>query len=98
VALVRASDGAVLVRDSGTVSSSDDPTFSFDFPASLLPDAAYQVHLWIDSNFGGGSAGTCDPPANDHQWSVDVGTPTNNVDITYGHDPGAVTDVCASFQ
>jgi len=98
VALVRAGDGAVLVRDSAIVSSNEDPSFAFDFPASRLAGVVYQVHLWIDSNYGGGTAGACDPPENDHQWSVDLGTTTGDLDVTYSHDPGATTDVCASFQ
>lgn len=97
MALVRPSDGVVLVRDSGTVSSSEDPSFSFRFSAALLPNTAYQVHLWMDSNFGGGTEGVCDSPETDHQWSVNVDPGTDDVHITYQHDPGATTDVCASF-
>ena len=97
VALVRAGDGAVLTIASGTVSSSDDPAFAFSFPAALLPDAIYRVHLWIDSNLGGGTPGVCDEPAVDHQWSVSVGAVEENTAITYSHDPTATTDVCASF-
>ena len=97
MALVRASDGAVLLTRESTVSSDADPSFSFDLPNALLLGAAYEVHYWIDSNFGGGTEGTCDPPSNDHQWSLDIAAVTAAVDLTDTHRPTETEDVCASF-
>ncbi len=71
-AVVTALDGAVIARLSGTVSATADPTFSFSIQRALAIGTAYQVRYWIDSNFGGGTVGACDPKAIDHQWSVAV--------------------------
>lgn len=98
VAVVRASDGLVVARDNGTVSATADTTFSFTFAGLLVVGVEYELHYWIDSNFGGGVAGACDPRAIDHQWSVDVPGPTAAVTVTESHDAGATTDVCTSFS
>lgn len=99
VAVVRSSDGAVLVRGSDVVSSQEDPSFSVSLPGSLMLGESFQVHYWIDSNFGGGTVGTCDPPVNDHQWSVDLGMPdAPTVTFTDSHRPTETSGVCDSFQ
>lgn len=97
VAVVRASDGLVVARDDGTVSASANPAFSFTFDGVLVIDVGYEVHYWIDSNFGGGSAGQCDPPGTDHQWRVDLGEVDGDATRTESHDAAATTDVCDSF-
>ena len=98
VAVLRASDGAVVARSSATVSGTADPAFSFDYPGLLVVGVAYRIRYWIDSNFGGGTVGACDPRAMDHQWNVDVAAVTTDVTVTESHDPGATTDVCQSFS
>lgn len=89
--------GEVIETMSGTVSASADPSFSFTFTGVLSAGEAHSVDYWIDSNFGGGTEGTCDPPENDHQWHVTLGTVNDDVAHVETHEPGAVTDVCDSF-
>lgn len=98
VGVVRASDDLVVATESETVSTSQDPAFSFSFPGLLVIGVQYEVHYWIDSNFMGGTLGTCDAPEDDHQWRVTVPTVEDDVLITEDHDPSAVTDVCATFN
>ena len=97
VAVVRTSDGALMAQQTGTVSGTADPAFSFDFSGVLVLGVAYQVHYWIDSNFGGGTAGVCDPKANDHQWSVTIPAVEGDVTVTEVHDAGNTVDVCSTF-
>lgn len=100
-AVVRSDDGAVVSTQETTVSASADPTFAFSFPGALLRGDAYELHYWIDSNFGGGTAGTCDPPTNDHQWSVDLGvTPDDDDTVTLAdvHRPTETSSVCDTFD
>lgn len=91
------SEGTVLGEAAGTVSDVDDPSFSFDFMGLPL-DAEYQAHYWIDSNFGGGTEGTCDEPSNDHQWSVALGLLEEDMTHIEDHRPTETTDVCATFS
>ncbi|MDX1673487.1 MAG: hypothetical protein R3314_01700 [Longimicrobiales bacterium] len=99
VGVVRSSDGTLVVSSSGTVSASADPSFSFDFPGALLKGVGYEVHYWIDSNFGDGTAGTCDEVDDDHQWAVDLGsTMESTVTHTESHDAGAQSAVCSTFN
>ena len=44
-----------------------------------------------------GSVGVCDPPANDHQWSVAVAAVSGDVTITEAHNGGTISDVCSTF-
>ena len=97
VAVVRVGTG-VVARDNGIVSGTADPSFSFSFPGILLVGETYEVHYWIDSNFGGGTVGVCNTTAYDHQWNVAVPAVTGpDVAITELHNVATVTDVCASF-
>ncbi len=96
VAVVRTSDGAVLDEQGGTVSGTADPAFTFTWLDILDEDEAYEVHYWIDSNFGGGTEGVCDFPE-DHQWSVAVAAVAGDVTITEAHDAGTTSDVCSTF-
>lgn len=97
IALVR-SDGTVAFTDTATISDSEDPSFSFSEASVLLPDVSHAVHLWIDSNFGDGVEGVCDPPSIDHQWSIDLGVVTQDTVVSYGHNAEAATDVCDTFD
>ena len=97
IAVVEAGGGAVVASDGGTVSGAGTNAFSFTFDEVLEEGEAYEVHYWIDSNFGGGTAGTCDPPANDHQWSVDIATVTQDLIMSDSHRPTETESVCATF-
>ncbi len=97
VAVVQASDGAVIEQQTGTVSGTADPAFSFTFMGVLVNGVAYEVHYWIDSNFGGGTVGVCDPKAIDHQWNVAIAAVTGDVTIVEVHDAANTVDVCTTF-
>ncbi len=97
VAVVQASDGVVMAQQTGTVSGTTDPAFSITFAGVLVSGVAYQVHYWIDSNFGGGTAGVCDPKAIDHQWNVAVAAVTADVTIAEVHNAANTVDVCTTF-
>ena len=98
VAVVRASDGALVALQTGTVSGTVDPAFSFSFPGLLVRGVAYQIHYWIDSNLGGGTAGVCDPKANDHQWNVVASTLVlGDVTVNEVLDTTNTVDVCSTF-
>lgn len=97
VALLDDPTGTVVATMSGTVSADEDPAFSFTFPGALVAGESYMVAYWIDSNFAGGTVGTCDPPEIDHQWMVPLGTPQDDLVVTETHDPGSLMDVCDSF-
>ena len=97
-AVVDAESGEVVAEESGSVSADDDPAFSFDFPGALQDGKGSEVHYWIDSNFGGGSQGSCDPMENDHQWRVTLEQASEAVTHVESHDPGAQSDVCATFE
>jgi len=98
VAVVQADTGKVVALASGTVSKTADPAFSFDFPGALMDGKSYEVDYWIDSNFGGGTVGTCDPKSHDHQWHVVLGAATGNVSHTETHRPAETGDVCDTFS
>lgn len=99
VGVVRSSDGQLVTSMTDTVSATMDPAFSFDFPGALLKGTEYEVHYWIDSNFGGGTAGACDPVDVDHQWSVMLGSTTDDsVTQTEAHDPTTQSAVCSTFE
>ena len=90
--------GEVLVaQGANTVSSSADPAFSFTFPGLLVDGFPYEVHYWIDSNDGGGSAGVCDAPVNDHQWSGASFSAQEDATITVDHDDANTAEVCSIF-
>lgn len=99
VAIVRASDGLIVGGPvSGTVSATANPAFSFDFPGVLVIGFAYEIHYWIDSNFGDGTAGVCDEPNDDHQWNRPVAAVTADVTFEESHDAAAQMAVCSTFQ
>lgn len=97
VAVVQTADGSVVETASGTVSATADPSFSFSFNDILDDGESYEIHYWIDSNFGGGAAGVCDPPANDHQWRIELGAATDDVSLTDTHRPTETEAVCSTF-
>jgi hypothetical protein len=97
IAVVRSPDNVVVAEDSGTVSATQNPSFSFVSGSVMERGTAYEVHYWVDSTFGGGAPGVCDPKAIDHQWSVEFPSPTNDVDFTVSHDPALTEDICSTF-
>lgn len=102
-AVVRAGSGAsagplVVATEAAVVSGSTDPSFSLSFPGVLTRGHEYEIHYWIDSNFGGGTVGTCDAPANDHQWALDVGFSDEDATVADTHRPTETEEVCSTFQ
>jgi len=97
IALVRATDGVVIAEDSGTVSPTLDPSFTFVSGNVMERGIGYEVHYWIDSNIGGGTSGVCDPPSNDHQWSFEILSATNDVNFKTSYYPLLIEDVCSTF-
>ena len=104
VAVVDANSGEVVETASGTVSGTEDPAFQFFFEDALTRGKHYFIDYWIDSNFAGGSAGTCDLPANDHQWrnllprASDPDGVVANAIVPDVHRPAETESVCESFQ
>lgn len=102
-AVVRAGSGAsggplVVATAETVVSASADPSFGLSFPGVLTLGHEYDLHYWIDSNFGGGTAGTCDPPANDHQWALEVDFGGDDASVADTHRPTETEDVCSTFE
>jgi len=97
IALVRLNDGLIVAEESGIVSSTLDPSFSFAAGSVLERGVPYAVHYWIDSNIAGGTPGVCDPKEIDHQWSTEFLSPTNAVNFTVGYAPALTEDVCGTF-
>ncbi|HKI98893.1 MAG TPA: hypothetical protein VKB51_10505 [bacterium] len=97
VALVDADTGKVVAKQSGTVSKTADPAFSFTFNHVLKPDTHYDVDYWIDSNFGGGTPGHCDAKNHDHQWNVKLGEAYSDVKHVEHHRPAETSPVCDVF-
>ncbi len=99
IAVVRSSDNVVVDGDFGTVSATQNPSFSFMSGAVMERGIDYVVHYWIDSNIGGGTLGVCDPITNDHQWRVQYPSVTNNknLSVTHNPDPALMVYVCPTF-
>lgn len=97
VAIVEAGTGTVVAEDDGTVSGDADPTFEFTFTDVLEEGTSYNLDYWIDSNFGGGEEGTCDPPENDHQWRISLGEADSDETVDETHRPGETESVCTTF-
>ncbi|NIM50662.1 MAG: hypothetical protein GTN78_03665 [Gemmatimonadales bacterium] len=97
IAIVRASDGSVVVQANGAVSATQDPSFLWSTGPVMQAGIDYEVHYWIDSNFGGGTSGVCDPKAIDHQWSVEFMSVSNDITWTTSHEPALTEDVCTTF-
>lgn len=97
IAVVRATDGKKVAEGSGTVSATQDPSFTFTADNVMERGLRYEVHYWIDSNLGGGTSGVCDSPSIDHQWSFEILTATNDVNWTTSYEPTLTEDVCSTF-
>lgn len=97
IAVIRVSNGTTVARTSGVISATQDPSFALETGAILQEGESYHVRYWIDSNFGGGTVGVCDPPAVDHQWSTEFLSVANDIDFIASHQPALIEDVCDSF-
>lgn len=97
IALVRLTDGIVVATDNGTVSATENPTFTFTTASIMERGISYAVHYWIDSNIGGGTPGVCDATMFDHQWSTEFYTVSNDIDFIVGYEPGLMEYVCSTF-
>lgn len=98
VAVFDVTAGEVVATDTGQVAPEEPPAFSFTFPGVLEEGKLYDVHYWVDSNFGGGSEGSCDPVNVDHQWRVALTAITEPVSLEVAHDPAEQAPVCTSFE
>ncbi|SDJ68870.1 hypothetical protein [Billgrantia gudaonensis] len=98
VAVYDVTAGEVVATESTTVEQTEDPAFSVSFEGVLEEGRLYDVHYWIDSNFGEGSEGRCDPVSVDHQWRVALTDVSEALDLEVGHDPSAQAPVCTSFE
>lgn len=98
IALIRANDASVVVQQAGTVSATEDPSYEFTTSAVMQNGESYEVHYWIDSNFGGGTVGVCDLKAIDHQWSTEFLSVSNDISFTTAHRPSLTEDVCSTFD
>ncbi|HEY6003022.1 MAG TPA: hypothetical protein VIV57_09105 [Anaeromyxobacter sp.] len=101
LALVHGSDTTaeeILTGNVGTTVGAN--AISAQFSELLVIDETYTVKLWIDSNFGGGTVGTCDPKANDHQWSFTIPSSFASHPTTFTaptHSGATTVDVCSFF-
>ncbi|MGM0700874.1 MAG: hypothetical protein ACQEUG_00560 [Pseudomonadota bacterium] len=98
VAVYDVTAGEVVATESTTVEQTEDPAFSVSFEGVLEEGKLYDVHYWIDSNFGEGSEGSCDPVSVDHQWRVALTDISEAVNLTVAHDPAEQAPVCTSFE
>ncbi|MDZ7851266.1 MAG: hypothetical protein U5L98_01090 [Halomonas sp.] len=98
VAVFDVTAGEVVATDAGHVAPEEGPAFSFTFAEVLEEGKLYDVHYWIDSNFGSGSEGSCDPVNVDHQWRVALTDVTEPVSLEVAHDPAEQAPVCTSFE
>ena len=96
VAVVGITGGTVVAQNAGTVSRRGDVAFSFTFFNVLAGGFRYEVHYWIDSNDGGGSAGVCHPAVNDHQGSFALSV-EENIGIPLPHIDNDQFSVCSIF-
>ncbi|RTQ99869.1 hypothetical protein [Halomonas nitroreducens] len=97
VAVFDVMEGEVVASQSGQVARQAPEAFSFSFPGVLQEGHLYDIHYWIDSNFGGGSEGGCDPVNIDHQWREALHDITEAVTLQVEHRPEDQAPVCATF-
>ena len=96
MALVEGVDGVEQETQLGLIASSGEVVVTF---ADLLAEGVdYEIHVWIDSNFGGGAAGTCEgaPDFFDHQWLYEAGQFVDDGTFTLPDHNTTFTDVCGT--
>lgn len=69
-----------------------------EFVDLLVEGLTYELHLWIDANQGGGTAGACDgaPDFFDHMWIEPVGEVTEDTVFDFPDHNTGFEDVCAT--
>ena len=97
-ALVRSSDGFVVVTGNGTVSATQNPAFSLATGAVLESGNDYELHYWIDSNIDGGTVGVCDLEDIDHQWRTPFLSPMTDINFIVLYNADRVEYVCDTFD
>jgi len=98
IAVLRSPEMVMVAGGDGIVSGTADPSFTFTTGAVLEAGRDYEVHYWIDSNFGVGTPGVCDDKGIDHQWRVQFPAVSGDIVWTESHDPSATEDVCSTFS
>jgi hypothetical protein len=98
IAVLRSSDGVMVAGGDGLVSATEDPSFTFVTGAVLEDGMSYEVHYWIDSNFGVGTPGVCDAKDIDHQWKIEFQSVSGDIEWTESHQPSETEDVCSTFS
>lgn len=98
VAIVDIHANDVVTKQSGTISGTEEPSFSFHFSDVLEEGKLYDVHYWIDSNFGEGSEESCDPIDIDHQWRLAFNNISDDITEVVRLAPEEQAPVCATFQ
>jgi len=97
-AVVRPFDGLIVDSGSGTVSGTQNPSFSFSTGRVLRMGVTYEVHYWIDANLKGmGTPGVCDPKGIDPQWSTEFLSVHNDIVFTVSYNLALTEDVCGTF-
>ncbi|WP_346795939.1 hypothetical protein R5M92_10790 [Halomonas sp. Bachu 37] len=97
-AIVEVNTDEVVAKQSGTIADTTEPAFTLQFDDALEEGKLYDLHYWIDSNFGGGNEGVCDPENIDHQWRIQLGEATGDMTEVVHHAPEELTPVCATFE
>ncbi|WP_447044127.1 hypothetical protein [Vreelandella sp. H-I2] len=99
-AIVDVHANEVVAKQSATISGTEEPAFVFQFSDILEAGKLYDVHYWIDSNFGesNGSEGVCDPINVDHQWRFAFAEISDNMNEVVQLTPEDQAPVCATFE
>lgn len=72
----------------------------FIFGDKIYEGHDYVLKFWVDSNFGGGRVGPCDPPDIDHQWQMEITDVSGDVNL-HNISPPSPDDfepVCDAFN
>ncbi|NYT72744.1 hypothetical protein HZU72_09925 [Halomonas sp. QX-2] len=88
----------VVAKQSDTISGTGEPAFTFQFSEIFEEGKLYDLHYWIDSNFGEGSVGSCDPIDIDHQWRIAFTNISDNITEVTQLAPEEQAPVCATFE
>lgn len=90
----------VVAKQSGTISGTGEPAFAFQFSDVFEEGKLYDLHYWIDSNFGdgNGNVGSCDPIDIDHQWRIAFANISDNMTEVARLAPEDQAPVCATFE
>lgn len=97
-AIVDIHNNEVVAKQSDTISGTDEPAFTFQFADIFEEGKLYDLHYWIDSNFGDGSVGSCDPIDIDHQWRIAFNSISNDITEVVRLAPEEQAPVCATFK